>query len=81
MLITLMRAVQMQIPDYNMATIIQAKKDLYNKGKCFTKGKIYKVQRSITTEASLIDIQIINDLGEPHNIGSWWRNFKIIKHV
>ena len=64
-----------------MATIIQAKKDLYNRGQCFTKGRNYQIEKTILTEASLMDIKIINDLGEPHNIGSWWRNFKIIRHV
>lgn len=59
-------------------TIIRAKKDLYNGGKCFTKDKEYTVNKIITTTASLMDTQILNDQGEPHNIGSWWRNFEIV---
>lgn len=62
-----------------MATI-EAKKDLYNQGKCFTKGKTYEVieSRNVKTEAGLMDLHAINDLGERHQIGSWWREFKII---
>lgn len=59
-------------------TIIKAKKDLYNNGKCFTKGRTYEVPKKITTEASLMETPVVNDLGEKHNIGSWWREFKII---
>lgn len=57
---------------------IQAKKDLYNGGKCFTKGKQYEVKQ-VHTEASLMDCQTTNDQGQPHLIGSWWREFKIVK--
>jgi hypothetical protein len=61
-----------------MNTIIIAKKDLYNGGKCFTKGKEYEVPgRIVLTEAGLMDRQVTNDQGEPHNIGSWWRDFTI----
>lgn len=60
-------------------TTIKAKKDLYNKGKCFTKGKTYGVNRDMTTEASLMDMQTINDQGEPHIIGTFWRDFIIVK--
>lgn len=59
--------------------IIQAKKDLYNGGKCFTKGSVYIVKADVLNEASLIDRSVINDLGEHHIIGMWWREFKIIK--
>lgn len=62
-----------------MNTIIIAKKDLYNAGKCFTKGKEYEVPRVIKYEASLMDLSVINDQGQPHTIGSWWREFKIKK--
>lgn len=64
-----------------MTTII-AKKDLYNGGKCFTKGKEYEVRlsRPIHTEATLMDAHVINDLNQDHVIGSWWREFKIVKN-
>lgn len=62
-----------------MTTQIKAKKDLYNDGKCFTKDEIYIVQGDIRTEAGLMEKQTINDLNEPHLIGSWWREFKIVK--
>jgi len=61
-----------------MKTTIKAKKDLYNNGKCFTKGRTYEVNKQVKTEPGLMEIQIINDLNEPHLIGSWWREFKII---
>jgi hypothetical protein len=59
-------------------TIIKAKKDLYNGGKCFTKGKIYEVNGSIKTNAGLMEARTVNDQNQPHVIGSWWRNFEII---
>ncbi len=62
-------------------TTIKAKKDLYNDGKCFTKGREYTTQANVKTEAGLMDIQVTNDQGQPHNIGSWWRNFTITKYV
>lgn len=60
---------------------IKAKKNLFNNGKCFTKGKIYTVEssRTINVEASLMEVTAINDLGEKHLIGSWWKNFELIK--
>ena len=61
-----------------MQTIIKAKKNLYNGGKCFSKGKKYTVNHSLNTEAGLMDCQTTNDQNEPHLIGSWWREFKII---
>ena len=57
---------------------IKANKDLFNKGKCFTKGKIYDTTRQVKYNAGLMECQVINDLGEPHNIGSWWRHFKLL---
>jgi len=60
-------------------TIIKAKKDLYNAGKCFTKGKTYEVAKDCNTESNLMEATTINDRGEQHNIGSWWREFKIVK--
>ena len=60
-------------------TQIKALKDLYNSGKCFTKGRVYQVDKLIKTEAGLMEASTTNDMGEPHIIGSYWRNFKIIK--
>lgn len=61
-------------------TTIKAKKDLYNNGKCFTKGKEYVIGKNATKQSDLIDnAYTTNDLGEPHLIGSWWKNFKIVK--
>lgn len=62
-----------------MGTKIKCKKDLFNNGKCFTKGKTYHTNRTLYNEASLMDVKIKNDLNEMHIIGSWWRNFKIVK--
>lgn len=62
-----------------MTTRIKAKKDLFNAGKCFTKGDVYIVQGNVTSEAGLMDKQTINDLDQPHIIGSWWKEFKIVK--
>jgi len=62
-----------------MTTRIKAKKDLYNAGKCFIKGEIYIVSGNVNTEAGLMEKQTINDLDQPHVIGSWWRDFKIVK--
>lgn len=61
-------------------TQIKAKKDLFNSGKCFTKDKIYIVQKDISQESGLMDCQTTNDLYEPHLIGSWWREFIIVKN-
>lgn len=62
-------------------TIIKAKKTLYNKGQCFTKGKEYTVNTDIKTEAGLMETIVTNDLGQPHRIGSWWRDFKIVDNT
>lgn len=64
-----------------METIIRAKKDLYNKGKCFTAGREYIVKSNVKTEAGLMERIVINDQNEPHTIGSWWREFEIVKKV
>lgn len=61
-----------------MTTII-AKKNLYNAGLCFTKGKKYQVNKDVSMEPSLMDCITTNDQGQPHQIGSWWREFKIEK--
>lgn len=64
-----------------MSTLIKAKKDLYNSGKCFTKGRIYEVENEVRTEAGLMERRVLNDLNEYHLIGSWWREFTIVnKH-
>jgi len=60
--------------------IIKCKSDLFNAGKCFTKDKEYHVKKNLYNSASLIDAKIINDQGEPHIIGMWWREFDIIKN-
>lgn len=60
-------------------TTIKAKKDLYNNGKCFTKGQEYTVNKDVKTEAGLMEATTTNDQGESHIIGSWWRDFKIVK--
>ena len=62
-----------------MKTIIECKKDLFNSGQCFTKGKQYVVESEISKSASLMERQVTNDLGEPHTISTWWKHFKIIK--
>jgi hypothetical protein len=62
-----------------MSTIIKAKKDLFNGGKCFTKGQTYEVSKNVNIEAGLMEATAINDQNEPHLIGSWWREFKIVK--
>ncbi len=62
-----------------MKTIIEAKKNLYNAGKCFTKGKQYEVNGKINNTPALMEAHTINDQGEPHYIGSFWRDFKIVK--
>lgn len=59
--------------------LITAKKDLYNGGKCFTKGNVYEVinRDHIHTNASLMEAIAINDMNEQHLIGGWWRDFEI----
>ena len=58
--------------------IICISDSLFNGGKCFTKGKKYIVNGHIKSVAGLMEKEVINDMGEPHIIGSWWRNFKIV---
>ena len=62
-----------------MYNTITPTKDLYNNGKCFTKGKDYHVENPITTEANLMERIVTNDMGEPHIIGRWWRDFEIVE--
>lgn len=57
----------------------KAKKTLYNNGQCFTKDKVYELPKDVKTEAGLMETRVINDRGEPHIIGSWWREFKLVK--
>jgi hypothetical protein len=61
-----------------METTIKATKTLFNDGQCFTEGNTYVVSGDIKITPSLMNRYITNDLGEPHIIGSWWRNFVII---
>ena len=64
-----------------MATIIKAKKNLYNGGrKAFTKDKQYSLigGRTVKTEAGLMEAMTTNDDNEAHIIGSFWRDFKIV---
>jgi hypothetical protein len=61
-------------------TTIEAKKDLYNAGKCFTKGKQYEVNKPVKTAAGLMEAQVTNDMNQPHLIGSWWREFEIVEN-
>lgn len=58
---------------------IKAKKDLYNAGRCFTKGNVYELRYPIYNLPELMETIVINDLGEPHSIGSWWRSFSLVK--
>lgn len=51
---------------------------MHNAGVCFTAGKTYETSKPIYTESSLMDMKLVNDMGEPHIIGSWWRNFSIV---
>jgi len=62
-----------------MATIIKGKKDLYNSGKCFTKGREYTTIRDVNTPAGLMEAMTTNDQKEAHIIGSFWRYFEIVK--
>ena len=59
-------------------TIIIAKEDLYNGGRCFTKGKEYEVSKQVKSQSDLIDATVTNDQGQPHSIGMWWKSFKIV---
>ena len=63
-----------------MKTKIKAKKDLFNHGKCFTKENIYTVDGIVSINAGLMEKTTINDQGEKHIIGSWWREFTIISN-
>lgn len=60
---------------------IRAKKDLYNGGKCFTKNHEYiaTLNRPINMESSLLEAKAVNNMGQTHIIGSWWRNFELIE--
>ena len=61
-----------------MYTQITAKKDLYNNGLCFTKGKTYDLPRPVSKLVELMDnTQVINDLGQSHLIGVWYKDFKL----
>lgn len=59
-------------------TQLKAKKNLYNKGKCFTKNKIYIIPEVILTPKELSCKTIVNDLNENHIIGNFWKYFEIV---
>ena len=62
-----------------MPTTIIAKKDLFNNGKCFTKGESYTVNKEIHDNYELIETVVTNDLGGPHQIGGqWYKDFEIV---
>ncbi len=65
------------------STIIKAKCDLFNEGLCFKKGEKYTIENvCVKTEAGLMEMRTVNEMGQSHIIGSWWRDFKIVKrHV
>lgn len=60
--------------------LIKAKKDLFNAGQCFTKGQTYELGQyeRVSTNSGLMEKIVINDQGERHIIGQWWREFSII---
>ena len=64
---------------FSNTTTIRAKKDLYNQGKCFTKDNTYEVGKVVINEAGLMEAKTINDLGQTHIIGGWWRDFDIVR--
>lgn len=57
---------------------IKCNKDLFNDGKCFTKGKIYETNISLKDNSSIINAVVVNDLGERHHIGMWYKHFNKI---
>jgi len=63
-----------------MKTTIKAKKNLYNRGKCFTKEKEYSVDGLVKTESELAYARTVNDQSQPHIIGSWWKDFVIVSN-
>lgn len=63
----------------NTTTKIIAKKDLYNGGLCFTKGREYFVTGYIENTYQLMQKMTTNDQGEGHIIGNFHKHFKIVK--
>lgn len=63
-----------------MSAKLLCKQDLYNQGKCFSKGKIYETNRYIDSQPQLMNVTLANDLGQPHQIGGWYKHFKILKN-
>jgi hypothetical protein len=59
---------------------IRAKKNLYSFGLCFKKGEEYEIpdQGTVLSLPGLMDVRVINRLGQPHIIGSWWRHFELV---
>lgn len=60
-----------------MSRTIKCEKDLFNNGKCFSKGETYQTNREVYNPSDLIDSHATNDLGENHLIGMWYKYFKI----
>lgn len=63
-------------------TTIKATKDLIHGDgtKSFTKDKEYVTQRNITEKHQLMTADVINDTGEQHTLGTWYKHFKIVKN-
>jgi len=66
-------------PICKLTTTIRAKEDLYNAGLCFAKGNEYVIPKLINSTRELINVTVINDLGEHHTIGTWWKMFDIVE--
>lgn len=58
---------------------IRATKNLFNRGKCFTKGKTYQIRRDVKNTYELFDCMTTNDMDEVHIIGTWWKYFELVK--
>jgi hypothetical protein len=62
-----------------LTNTIKAKIDLFNDGKCFTKGKYYQLLRPIGQRHELMNAMAINDLGQSHQIGLWYKHFTLVR--
>jgi hypothetical protein len=60
-------------------TTIKCKKNLYNGGLCFTKGNEYTTNIVCRNQSDLLDANAINDQGQRHGIGGWYKEFKIVE--
>lgn len=56
---------------------IRCNKTLYNGGVCFTKGFFYDLPYPIANQHQLMNVQLINDMGEPHIISTWYKHFTL----